>query len=91
MADLSEEGKAIVQEELKGYLATLRTLKSSRLGGPSGIVVPPYSVMQRAQSNNWTLSPSEQREPGPLSAVEGEVDDSGKLLEFLNSQNIQSK
>lgn len=48
MADLSEEGKAIVQEELKGYLATLRTLKSSRLGGPSGIVVPPYRVMQRA-------------------------------------------
>ncbi|KAH7191103.1 kinase-like domain-containing protein [Fusarium oxysporum] len=136
MADLSEEGKAIVQEELKGYLATLRTLKSSRLGGPSGIVIPPYRVMQRAQSNNWTLSPSEQSEyvfchndlsqhniivdprtfkinaiidweyagfyppyfespfytrPGPSSAVEGEVDDSGKLLEFLNSQNIQSK
>ncbi|RKK10871.1 hypothetical protein BFJ66_g14427 [Fusarium oxysporum f. sp. cepae] len=132
MADLSEEGKAIVQEELKGYLATLTTLKSSRLGGPSGIIIPPYRAMKRAQSNNWTLSPSEQVEEyvfchndlsqhniivdphtfkinaivdweyagfypsyfewpfytrrGPSSAIEGEVDDSKKLLEFLDSQ-----
>ena len=43
MADLTEPQKAIVGEELKRHLATLRTLKSNRMGGPGGYIYPPLS------------------------------------------------
>ncbi|KAM5352497.1 hypothetical protein ACJ41O_005219 [Fusarium nematophilum] len=62
MSDLSDDGKAVVREELQRHLATLKTLKSNRLGGPSGIVIPPYRVMRRIETDHWSLRPSEQEE-----------------------------
>ncbi|KAK8150071.1 hypothetical protein G3M48_004275 [Beauveria asiatica] len=58
MADLSDERKSIVGNELERHTAKLKTLRSSRLGGPSGIVVPPYRVLKLAESDRWNLQPS---------------------------------
>lgn len=58
MSDLMEDQKAIVRAELEDHLATLKTLRSNRLGGPSGIVIPPYRVLQRTQRDNWHLKAS---------------------------------
>ena len=62
MADLSDEGKLVVRKELEQHLTTLRTLRSDRLGGPSGIVIPPYRVMQRTETNHWLLSHARDEE-----------------------------
>lgn len=58
MADLPEEQKPIVCEELERHRAKLKTLRSSRLGGPSGIVIPPYRVLKLAEADKWNLEPS---------------------------------
>lgn len=62
MSSLPEHQKAVVQGELEIHLATLRTLKSNRLGGPSGIVIPPYRVLRRTEKDHWDLKPSDQEE-----------------------------
>lgn len=132
MSDLPEEKKAIVCEELHKHLATLHALKSERLGGPSGIVVPPYRVMKDHENDDWQLRPSDQAEfvfchndlsqqnivvdpdtlkingiidweyagfypeyfeahfykrLGPSAAINDEVDDAPKLIEFLTSHH----
>lgn len=58
MAHLSDQQKPIVCEELERHIATLNTLRSSQLGGPSRIVVPPYRVLKLAESERWNLQPS---------------------------------
>ncbi|KJZ72793.1 hypothetical protein HIM_07737 [Hirsutella minnesotensis 3608] len=133
MSELPEEQKAIVREELESQRAKLKTLKSCRLGGPSGIVIPPYRVLQRTETDHWCLRPSNQDEYvfchndlsqqnvivnqdtleiraiidweyagffpprfeypfyarlGPSSAINGEVDDSLDLLQFLHSESV---
>lgn len=45
MAKLSAEEKIIVTKEVEQHLAKLRSLKSDTIGGPSGLVIPPYRVM----------------------------------------------
>lgn len=45
MSDLAEAQKAVVRQELEEHLRELQTLRSRRLGGPSGIVVPPHRVL----------------------------------------------
>ncbi|ROT37666.1 kinase-like protein [Sodiomyces alkalinus F11] len=62
MSNLIESQKAVVREELQGHLATLRTLVSNRMGGPSGIVIPPYRVLRRTKVNVWCLRPSDHDE-----------------------------
>lgn len=62
MSNLIEDQKAVVREELQGHLATLRTLVSNRMGGPSGIVIPPYRVLRRTKVNFWRLRPSDHDE-----------------------------
>lgn len=62
MADLPERDKGVVQQELQTYLATLRSLKSSRIGGPSGIVVPPYRVNLRIENEHWNVLESTTEE-----------------------------
>lgn len=131
MSELEEDQMAVVREELVRHLATLQTLKSNRIGGPSGIVVPPYRVLRRTERNIWPLRLSDHDEYvfchndlsqqnvivdpdtlkikaiidweyagfyppffewpfhkrlGPSVAIDGEVDDSSALLDFLNSQ-----
>ena len=55
MADLSEKDKEVVKQELQIHLATLRALKSNRVGGPTGIVSPPYRVSQRIENERWDV------------------------------------
>ncbi|KAG8161110.1 hypothetical protein KVR01_009374 [Diaporthe batatas] len=62
MSDLTEDQKAVVREELRGHLATLRTLRSNRLGGPLGIVIPPYRVLRHTETDRWRLKPSDHDE-----------------------------
>ncbi|KAF5710710.1 kinase-like domain-containing protein [Fusarium mundagurra] len=62
MSSLKEDQKAVVREELQHHLATLQTLKSNQLGGPSGIVIPPYRVLRRTETDQWHLKPSNNDE-----------------------------
>ncbi|KAK4652260.1 hypothetical protein QC762_609570 [Podospora pseudocomata] len=46
MSDLKDETqKAAARMELEKHLAKLKGIKPKRLGGPSGIVIPPYHVL----------------------------------------------
>lgn len=38
MATLEHDQRKVVEQELEGFLETLRALKSSSWGGPSGII-----------------------------------------------------
>ncbi|KAL2173710.1 kinase-like domain-containing protein [Thermothelomyces heterothallicus CBS 202.75] len=62
MSSLSEEQRAIVYEELSIHLAKLKTLRSNRMGGPSGIVIPPYRVMRQTETDDWRLQVSDRDE-----------------------------
>lgn len=62
MVDLSEQNKKVVCQELVGHVKTLQGLRSEHLGGPSGIVIPPYRVSQRTKKDDWNLRPSEKQE-----------------------------
>ncbi|KAK4125625.1 kinase-like protein [Parathielavia appendiculata] len=54
MADLPDHQKDVVIAELEGYLAQLKTLTSNRMGGPSGIVIPPYRVLCETERDDWS-------------------------------------
>jgi hypothetical protein len=58
MANLSEEEKTIVQREVEVHLATMKGLKSRRIGGPSGIVCPPCRVSSKAKNTTWSSKAS---------------------------------
>lgn len=62
MSDLTEDQKAVVCEELQVHLTTLLTLRSNRLGGPSGIVVPPHRVLRRTETDDWHLKASHSQD-----------------------------
>jgi hypothetical protein len=62
MSSLTEDQKGVVCKELQGHLVTLKTLTSNRLGGPSGIVIPPYRVLRRTETDHWHLKPSDHNE-----------------------------
>ena len=58
MSELLEHQKYIVREDLVRQLAKLHALKSKHLGGPSGIVIPPYRVLRRTETDDWHLEHS---------------------------------
>jgi serine/threonine protein kinase len=136
MSELNEYQKEIVCKELRIHLFTLQALKSNKLGGPSGIVIPPYRVLQRTDVDQWNLKQSSQKEYvfchndlsqqnvivdpvtlkinaiidweyagfyppffewpfynrlGPSVAINNEVDDSAQLVNFLNSQRMDTR
>ncbi|KAK4033040.1 kinase-like domain-containing protein [Parachaetomium inaequale] len=63
MADLPDHQKDVVIAELEDHLARLKALKSNRMGGPSGIVIPPYRVLCETERDNWSqLRPSDHAE-----------------------------
>ncbi|KAH0602148.1 hypothetical protein MHUMG1_01027 [Metarhizium humberi] len=62
ISELSEEHKVVVRQELEIHRAKLGTLKSSRLGGPSGLVIPPYRVLHRAEKDDWNLRSTSNQE-----------------------------
>ncbi|TPX14921.1 uncharacterized protein E0L32_005030 [Thyridium curvatum] len=62
MADLTDDQKVLVSKELQRHLETLQKLKSKKIGGPSGIVIPPYRVMRHTERDIWSLRPSDEDE-----------------------------
>ncbi|KAE8342496.1 kinase-like domain-containing protein [Aspergillus arachidicola] len=54
MSQLSEEQKEVVNVELQQHLDTLHAIKSKTIGGPSGIVIPPYRVMRQSNKDLWS-------------------------------------
>ncbi len=59
ISELLEEQKTTVVEEIKQYLVALKNLRSRHIGGPSGIVVPPYRVTRSNKNDEWELQSSE--------------------------------
>ena len=53
MNDLPEDDKATINRELENYLQSLHNLKSDKVGGPSGLVVPPRPVMEKTNQDEW--------------------------------------
>jgi len=133
MDQLSDEQRIVVQQELDRHIETLHGLKSRRVGGPSGLVTPPYRVTLNSPREVWELKESDCdeyvfchndlsqpniivdpitlqiraildweyagfypeffdfpffRRLGPSVALDGENDDTEKLLEFLSSRLI---
>ncbi|KAH8819682.1 hypothetical protein F5884DRAFT_22378 [Xylogone sp. PMI_703] len=62
MAELKPEEPVIVGREIESYLETLRSLKSTTWGGPSGIVIPPYQVMVKRARQGWKMAPRESED-----------------------------
>lgn len=62
MSTLSDASKAVVEKELEQHLAKLKTLRWNRIGGPSGIVIPPFRVLVKTEINTWSLQSSDQDE-----------------------------
>lgn len=60
MSELRDWQKTTVLEELHQLLTTLKNLRSKHIGGPSGIVVPPYRVTRSTENDDWALQSSEQ-------------------------------
>ena len=58
MCDLKEEQKILVYPELERTQAALKRIQSNRLGGPSGLVVPPYRVLRRSERDSWIPRPA---------------------------------
>lgn len=55
MNSLDEAQRKEVENELELHLHTLRGLRSSVIGGPSGLVVPPYRVTLHSERDDWVL------------------------------------
>lgn len=62
MNDLSDENRCIVEKELAEHLETLHNLRSHILGGPSGLVLPPYRVTLQSPRDTWSLRASGSEE-----------------------------
>ena len=62
MMDIPDEEKPRVNAEIKKHLTTLHNLKSKILGGPTGIVIPPYRVSKVTMNDKWNLKASDAEE-----------------------------
>lgn len=62
MASLEERQKETVKKEIKVHLETMRNLKSRSVGGPSGLIVPPYRVTLKTDNDKWVLPESQTEE-----------------------------
>lgn len=57
MSKLPPEEQAVVMKEVDSHLQTLQTLRSNRIGGPSGIVCPPQRATQYFPKDTvWSIS-----------------------------------
>lgn len=54
MSQLREDEKKTVCAETQQHLATLRGIRSGTIGGPRGIVIPPYRVMRASNNDTWS-------------------------------------
>ncbi|KAI9674966.1 MAG: hypothetical protein M1817_001372 [Caeruleum heppii] len=133
MDQLNKEQREVVEKELDLHLRTLRSLRSRTIGGPSGLVVPPYRLTLKSARESWHLRPSDSQDLvfchndlsqqniivdpdtlniqaivdweyagfypefferrfferiGPSVALDGEEDDTERLLNFYNSRLV---
>jgi serine/threonine protein kinase len=58
MHELCEDEKLVVHKELEDYLKQIHALRSNVLGGPSGIVVPPYRLELETDIQVWNMQPA---------------------------------
>jgi len=62
MKDIPDQEKPRVNTEIRKHLTTLRTLKSKTLGGPTGIIIPPYRISSVAMNDKLNLKASDTEE-----------------------------
>ncbi|EZF33165.1 hypothetical protein H109_06543 [Trichophyton interdigitale MR816] len=62
MDRLTEDQRARVEGELEKHIQDLHALRSSRTGGPTGLVIPPYRAMQKSFNENWEPQQSDKDE-----------------------------
>ncbi|KAI5790336.1 kinase-like domain-containing protein [Geopyxis carbonaria] len=62
MTELSESQRAVVIRELETHIETLHALRSKKLGGVFGLVVPPYRLSLVTKNDDWHLRPAETEE-----------------------------
>lgn len=57
LAKIPEDRKHVVHAEIQQHVATLQTITSTTLGGPSGVIIPPYRVMHEMGRirDDWAL------------------------------------
>ncbi|KAI9749319.1 MAG: COP9 signalosome (CSN) subunit, partial [Chaenotheca gracillima] len=55
MDELDDDQREVVKRELDIHLNTMRSLTSHSVGGPSGLVVPPYRVSLKTSTDAWDL------------------------------------
>lgn len=60
LAKIPEDQQHLVYAEIQQHLATLQSITSSRLGGPSGMIIPPSRVMEKTGRDQWTFRPSNE-------------------------------
>ncbi|KAF2219684.1 kinase-like domain-containing protein [Elsinoe ampelina] len=62
MNELTEDQKAVVKQELLTHIDSLHKLKSARLGGPSGLVIPPYRIRLATEQDKWRLKETDSEQ-----------------------------
>ena len=62
MSELGNEQRPIVQQELEEHIKTMQSLRSSRIGGPSGIVLVPYRATLHSPRDQWSPKKSDSDE-----------------------------
>ncbi|KAH8590023.1 kinase-like domain-containing protein [Bisporella sp. PMI_857] len=55
MSKLSEDQKRLVGKEIEIHLSTMHNLKSNKIGGPSGIIIPPCRVIRKIENEVWNI------------------------------------
>ena len=59
---LESREKEIGFAEIANHLDTLRTLKSNRMGGITGLILPPYRVLLETKNDEWQVAHSDIEE-----------------------------
>ncbi|KAG9842072.1 glycoside hydrolase, partial [Aureobasidium melanogenum] len=62
MDGLSDSDRAVVAKELETYIDQLHGLRSSSLGGCTGLAIPPYRVWEKTPRDEWKFRPSDAEE-----------------------------
>lgn len=62
MNELSDSDRAVVAKELESYITQLHGLRSSSLGGCTGLAIPPYRVWDKTPRDQWKFQPSDAEE-----------------------------
>ncbi|KAK8932717.1 hypothetical protein H634G_07036 [Metarhizium anisopliae BRIP 53293] len=57
MSWLDEGQREVVAKELRIHMKALSNLKHHIWGGPSGLVMPPYRIMQYSDGRSWKMKP----------------------------------